>query len=459
MLDKMFLQALNMSFTGGMVILLVLVLRLFLKKTPKIFSYALWGVVLFRLICPYSFESIFSLLPIKSAPISPDIAYMAVPQIDTGILVVNQAINATLPAATPDASVNPLQIWIFLGSLLWILGMAILLTYGFVTLLRVYRRLSGAVHEGDNVYFVAGLETPFVMGLLRPKIYLPITLSTEERAYILLHEKTHIKRYDHIIRMLSFCVLAIHWFNPLVWLAFFLSNKDMEMACDEAVIGKMGSKVKKDYSSSLLSLAAGKPMASCIPPAFGKGDTKGRIKNVLNYKKPGLWMVTILMVVLIGVSVGCMTNPKGNGNGSDTPKNGEESSYGAELLAGYIFIEGNSLYLDPVEIIKIEDEDRRAELGLSGQNDLPNGYHIHNLVTETMSFKLTDNTVYTFTDFNLEYVKEADGNRIYQTTKLEEFVNGSAYPDLPLAEQKIPYFLEVHDGQVISITEEFIYTQ
>lgn len=710
MLDKIFLQVLNMSFTAGIVILFVFVVRLLLKNAPKIFSYALWSVVLFRLICPYSFESIFSLLPTKVTPISQDIIYMTVPKIDTGISAINNAVNTSLPAATPYASVNPLQIWVFLGRTAWLLGIAILLLYSIVSLLRLHKQLRNAVHERDNIYFAEGLETAFVMGLFRPRIYLPTTLSADEKRYILLHEQTHIKRFDHVVKILSFFVLCLHWFNPLVWLAFFLSNKDMEMSCDEAVIKKMGNDVKKEYSSSLLALATGKRIVGGIPLAFGEGDTKGRIKNVLNYKKPAFWVITVTLIAVVTMGVSLIANPvhsvrlldaktvnflpenldaaiygtltagdqvmdfsvakvpefadfikelrvdktevtlsreperdsinqihlvyEGFGNDgtvynayfnfnadftavwvdndvkpsfsyqvkkpkevktfferqlgsvtqimeigsaeelwkartkyvgnnsavgkllgllplpqdlqhdhfkllttgdqrgiewilyeaenatyrtyelnktallifalvdnledfyittkdpfgggtelhydrrwanqqvsrdvcdyAESPEKLQQlinmsfASYEPKLLAGYMFIEGNTLYLDEVEIIKTEDEGRIAELGLITESDLPNGYHIHNPVDETISFELTDDTMYTFTDFNLLYVKEADGKRIYTTTKKEEFLKASSYRDVPLEEQKIPYFLEVHDGKVISITEEFIYTQ
>lgn len=309
MLDKMFLQILNMSFTASIVILFVLVARLLLKNASKNFSYALWSVVLFRLICPYSFESIFSLLPTKVTPISENIVYMTVPKIDTGISAINNAVNTSLPAATPYASVNPLQIWMFLGRTAWLMGIAILLLYSIVSLLRLHKQLRNIVHIKENIYLAEGLETAFVMGLFRPKIYLPTTLSMQEKRYIFLHEETHIKRFDHVVKFLSFLVLCLHWFNPLVWLAFFLSNKDMEMSCDEAVIKKMGNEVKKEYSSSLLSLATGKRIVGGIPLAFGEGDTKDRIKNVLNYKKPSFWVITITIIAVIIVGIGLTTNP------------------------------------------------------------------------------------------------------------------------------------------------------
>jgi len=310
MLEKIFLQILNMSFTASFVILFVLMARLLLKKSPKILSYTLWGVVLFRLIYPFSFESVFSLLPAKTNPISQDIIYATIPTIDTGIPAINHTVNQLLPAATPTASVNPLQIWIFIGTMVWLLGIAILLIYSIVSLMKLQKRLKNAVHEKDNIYLAEHLDTPFVMGIVHPKIYLPNTLADKEIEYILLHEQMHIRRFDHVVKILSFFVLCLHWFNPFVWVAFFVSAKDMEMSCDEAVIKQLGNDVKKEYSSSLLTLATGRRIIGGTPLAFGEGDTKGRIKNVLNYKKPAFWVIVVSVAAVLCLSTALMTNPK-----------------------------------------------------------------------------------------------------------------------------------------------------
>jgi Antirepressor regulating drug resistance, predicted signal transduction N-terminal membrane component len=309
MLDRLFLQILNMSFNASVVILFVLFVRILLKKAPKVFSYSLWSVVLFRLICPFSFESIFSLLPTKANPISQDIVYAPTPKIDTGVTVINNVINWSLPAAAPHASVNPLQVWVFLGEIVWLAGIVILLSYNIISLLKLQKRLKNAVCEDNNIYIVKQLDTPFVMGIFRPRIYLPDTLSAEENQYILLHEKTHIRHFDHVVKLLSFFVLCLHWFNPLVWAAFFISGRDMEMTCDEAVIKQLGNTVKKEYSSSLLALATGRRTVGGTPLAFGEGDTKSRIKNILNYKKPGFWVVIVALIVVVGICAGLMADP------------------------------------------------------------------------------------------------------------------------------------------------------
>lgn len=310
MFEKLFLQILNMSFTASFVILAVIVVRLLLKKAPRVISYALWAVVLFRLICPFSFESAVSLLPINANPIPQGIVYQQTPQINTGIPIVNDSVNAVLSAATPAASMNPLQGWLAIGTFLWLVGIAVLTIYSVVSLLLLKRKLRGAICENENVYFAEGLASPFVMGLFRPKIYLPANLTDNEKRYILLHEQTHIKRLDHVVKIAGFAVLCLHWFNPLAWIAFFLCGKDMEMSCDEAVIKRLGSEIKKEYSSSLLALATGRRIVGGSPLAFGEGDTKSRIKNVLNYRKPAFWMIVVSIIAVVAVGVGLISNPK-----------------------------------------------------------------------------------------------------------------------------------------------------
>ncbi len=342
MLEKIFLQILNMSFTASYVIIFVLVARLLLKKSPKILSYALWAVVLFRLIFPFSFESVFSLLPVKTNPIPQDIIYAAIPTIDTGISAINQAVNSSLPAATPAASVNPLQIWIFIGTTVWLLGIAVLLIYSIISLIKLQKRLKNAVHEKDNIYLAKHLNTPFVIGIIRPKIYLPTALTNEEKRYILLHEKLHIRRYDHVVKILSFFALCLHWFNPLVWIAFFISGKDMEMSCDEAVIKKLGSDVKKDYSNSLLTLTTGRSIIGGTPLAFGEGDTRGRIKNVLNYKRPTFWVAAAGMILAVVTVVGLLVNPI---QGVRLP-DADDMNFSIEMLEGAAYgtvISGNKV--------------------------------------------------------------------------------------------------------------------
>ena len=310
-MSKLFISVLNMSLTASYAILFVILARLLLKKAPKFISYALWGVVAFRLIIPFSFESIFSLMPrnTNTVPIPGDIIYQQSLQINSGIEVVDLFVSQSLPAPTIGASVNPLQIYVELGAYIWILGIIILLIYSLVSVLLLKRQLKSAILIEKNIFVAKNLKTPFVLGLIRPKIYLPVGLNVEERSYILLHEQTHINRNDHIIKILAFLILSVHWFNPFVWVAFVLMSTDMELSCDERVLKEMNGDIKKPYANSLFSLATGRHILNGSPLAFGEGNVKGRIKNVLNYKKPRFWVIIVALAVAIVVGVGLFTNP------------------------------------------------------------------------------------------------------------------------------------------------------
>ena len=312
MLDKLFLQMLNMSFTAGFVIMVVLLVRMLLKKAPKIFSYIIWSVVLFRLICPFSFESTISFIPVKADPIPADIGMMEIPNIDTGIEVLNNSINPVLPQATVTASINPMQIWLFIGEIIWIIGIIVLLIYSLVSLISLIKKLRAAekIEMEEDVYSLNGLDTAFVLGFVKPKIYIPLGLSEKEKKYIILHERTHIKRFDHIIRLISFFVLCLYWLNPLVWVAFILAMKDMEISCDESVLKQADSDIRSDYATSLLRFATQQKSIKASPLAFGEGDTKARIKNAVSYKKPAFWVSIVIGVVIICILIGLFANPK-----------------------------------------------------------------------------------------------------------------------------------------------------
>ena len=309
-MDKLFLHVLNMSVTASYVILFVILARIFLKKVPKIFSYALWSVVLFRLVCPFSFESIFSLLPLKTQAVTQNVLSSSA-KIDSGITAIDQVINRTFPVSTVQAvGANSFQTWLVFDKILWLLGILILLMYSIFTYIKLSRKLKSGTLVCDNIYQVNNIKTPFVFGLIRPKIYLPTNLSELEQSYIVKHEQTHIKRLDHIIKPFAFLVLCIHWFNPLVWISFFLMSEDMELSCDESVIKQMGNSIKKDYSTSLLSLSTGRRIIGGCPLAFGENNTKGRIMNILNYKKPKFWIVFVTVIALASISLGLMSNPQ-----------------------------------------------------------------------------------------------------------------------------------------------------
>lgn len=307
---EFFLQVLNMSFTASFVIAAVLVARLLLKKAPKIFSYVLWSVVLFRLLCPVSFDSMLSLLPVNTNPVSTNTLYSETPQIDTGLPYLDAVINPALPAPEVGTSVNPLQIAAVIGEFIWLAGIAILLFYSVVSLLHLRGKLIGSVTLCDNIYLADHIAFPFVIGIIRPKIYFPSTLSRQEQDYVILHEQMHVRRLDHLVKIAAFAALCIHWFNPLVWAAFILAVRDMEMSCDESVMKRLHADIREEYSASLLGLATGRKMIAGTPLAFGEGNTKERIKNVMNYKKPTFGVILTALAAVVTIITVFALNPR-----------------------------------------------------------------------------------------------------------------------------------------------------
>ncbi len=280
-----FVEVLNMSFTASVAIAVVLLLRLLLQRAPKNLSYALWGVVLFRLLCPFSFRSGFSLFGLLDAPVSAGgdvVSRMA--SLSSAVMQLDglreaQALGAALPQSGAGKALTA-------AACVWLTGVVAMALRAAMQSVRLRRTLAAASRLRDNVYLTDEIVSPFFFFLLRPKIYLPSSLDEHECAYIIAHEQHHIRRMDHVVKLLAFAALCIHWFNPLVWLAFLLASRDMEMSCDEAVVRKMGDGILTDYAASLLSLATGKRIIAGAPLAFGAGDTKGRIRNLAGRKKP-----------------------------------------------------------------------------------------------------------------------------------------------------------------------------
>lgn len=352
-MSSCFITVLNMSLTASYAVLAVIIVRLLLKRAPKIFSYALWAVVLFRLVCPLSFESTFSLIPNNHEIIPHDIIYSQNPAISTGVAIadktINQSTQSALPPVNPAASVNPMGIALEIGATIWILGIIVLLAYGLISYYRLKRTLSAATLVGDNVYEADGIGTPFVLGLIKPRIYIPAILPGNELGYIIKHEETHIRRCDHIIKPAAFLALVIHWFNPLIWISYFLMVKDMEMSCDESVIKQFNQDIRASYSNSLLSFSL-KQSGLLSPLAFGESSIKSRIKNVLNYKRPAFWVIIVAVIAVAGMGIGLAANPVG----SVTYKN---LNYGFSIVLPKDFAnnvnikqEGNVIYFTHKEI-------------------------------------------------------------------------------------------------------------
>lgn len=325
MLDTLFSHILDMTLRGSVVILAVLILRLFLRKAPKVFSYALWAVVLFRLICPVSIQLPVSVIPdMQSVAAGYSFDHDPITVIDAGkavYQVADDAVNGQLDVQQIYIDVPSqvgghrlraatlLEICVMAGQYVWLAGVAGLMIYVFVSYLRLRRQLIGATPLRSNIFVADHIETPFVLGLVKPRIYLPSFLDGREQDYIIVHEQHHIRRLDHVMKLLGFAALTLHWFNPLVWLAYFLFCKDMEMSCDEAVIRKLGADIRADYSASLLNLATRKRAIGITPLAFGEGDTKGRIQNLSRWKKPVGWVIGSCAILCVVTAICLLTDP------------------------------------------------------------------------------------------------------------------------------------------------------
>ena len=309
MIIDFFPELLRINLIASIVILAVLVARLFLKPSPKVFSYALWGIVLLRLLIPVSIPSPVSVIPATTA-VSSEVINDALPHFDfetPSDMIRNKELRQhQLETGNPygvqvSHSLVPGE-YLAIG---WLLGVACMVLYSGLSYRKIRKQTEVAVPLRDNIWIADDIQSPFVIGFTKPKIYLPCNLGEKEQEYIILHEQHHIRRFDHIVKALFFLALTIHWFNPLVWVAFILACKDMEMSCDEAVIGKLGEDVRADYAASLLNLATGHRIIAGTPLAFGEGDTKGRIRNLARWKKPVVW-VLILAVILCLVLCVCL---------------------------------------------------------------------------------------------------------------------------------------------------------
>ena len=315
-LKELFSQVLDMSLTGAVVILCVLVARFLLRKAPKAFSYALWAVVLFRLLCPVSFSAPVSVLSLTEPAVAEGegiVTALTYIPAQVSEAAVSEETYISLPAEPVEQTADLMGI----ASKIWLAGLLLMGIYSLMQYILLRSRLVGAVHLRGRYYLADRIDTPFVLGIFRPRIYLPSTLPQQERRFIIAHERHHIRRGDHIIKLLAYAALCIHWFNPLVWLSFVLAGKDMEMSCDEAVIRKLGPKIRADYSAALLRLSTGRRVIAGTPLAFGEGDTKGRVKNMAKWKKPRVWVSIFCVVVCIVVLVICAVNPREEQNVGD----------------------------------------------------------------------------------------------------------------------------------------------
>ena len=310
-MSDLFLKIVNMSISASWLVLAVLLLRLLLKKAPKWVNVLLWAMVAVRLICPFSIESALSLIP-SAETISPDIMMDPTPTIQTGVPAINNVVNPVISesfAPAPEASANPLQVWIPFLAVIWIVGIAALLIYTAISYWRLRRKVREAVILRDNIFQSENVVSPFVLGIIKPRIYLPYHMGEQELAHVVAHEQAHIQRRDHWWKPLGFLLLTVYWFNPLMWLAYVLLCRDIELACDEKVIKDLGSEQRADYTQALVACSVSRRTIAACPLAFGEVGVKERVKSVMNYKKPAFWIVVLAVIACVAVAVCFLTNP------------------------------------------------------------------------------------------------------------------------------------------------------
>ena len=311
-MNELFLKIINMSISASWLVLAVLILRFVLKKAPKWINVLLWGIVAIRLICPFSFESTLSLIP-SAETIPLNIGMDTTPTINSGISAINNAVNPIISHSnTPmaGASVNLLQITIGIYEYIWIFGMIALALYTAISYWRLRRKVDTAVRYKDNIFQSENVSFPFVLGIIKPRIYLPFKMNGQYLEHVVAHEQAHVCRKDHWWKPLGFLLLMIHWFNPLMWLAYVLLCRDIELACDEKVIKELGNEQRGDYTQALVACSVNRRMIAACPLAFGEVSVKERVKSVMNYKKPAFWVIIISVIVCVGVAVCFLTNPK-----------------------------------------------------------------------------------------------------------------------------------------------------
>ncbi len=316
-MGDLFLKLLNMSISAGWLAIAVILIRFCIKRAPRWITVAMWALVGVRLICPFTIESALSLIP-SAETVPQNIVYADVPAIHTGIGAINSTVNPVIyDSLAPEvgASVNPMQVAVAVAAFIWIAGMAVMLIYTAVSYLMLRRRVREATPLEGNIMLCDHVTSPFILGIIRPRIYLPSDIYEGDIEYVLAHEKAHLNRRDHWWKPLGFLLLTVYWFNPVVWIAYILLCRDIETACDERVLRKLGDCAKAPYSEALINCSVPRRVIAACPLAFGEVGVKTRIKSVLNYKKPAFWVIVIALVLCAVLAVCFLTDPKPSGEG------------------------------------------------------------------------------------------------------------------------------------------------
>lgn len=365
-MEHVFIELLNMSITASWLVLAIILFRLLFKKAPKALHVGLWALVGIRLICPFSIESVLSLVP-STETIPQDIVYSDAPTIESGIPALNSTVNPIISETLkPEvgASVNPVQIWLFAASNIWVIGIIVMFLYTAISYWRIHRKVRESVRIQENIWMCDRIDTPFILGVFRPHIYLPSNMCEQDIKFVLAHEQAHIKRHDHWWKPLGFALLSIYWFHPILWIAYILLCRDIELACDEKVIKEMGIGIKKPYSDALINCSISRKAITACPLAFGEVGVKERVKTVLNYKKPAFWIVLIAVIACVIVAVCFLTNPKDK----QDKEAGDRVTVSSSIYAGVHLPETILSQDDAKTIINILDsraweEDTNPEMG------------------------------------------------------------------------------------------------
>ena len=307
-----FIDLFNMSITASYLVLAVVIARALLKKAPKWITCLLWAMVGFRLICPFTIESVLSLIPGTQTITANETSVIRPFTVQSGITGIDTSVNEFLGDKYAEGVTVPTNTFADVTtvlSVIWLVGLICMLIYGFISYIRLRKRVGVSLLFKDNIYYCDNIDTPFILGFFKPKIYVPSGISEEQTGYITLHEKAHLKRKDHLWKPLGFLLLSVYWFNPVMWVAYILLCRDIESACDEKVIKNMDNSEKKNYSETLVSCSVQRRMVMACPLAFGEVGVKQRIKSVLNYKKPAFWIIILAFVLFTVVAVCFLTNP------------------------------------------------------------------------------------------------------------------------------------------------------
>ncbi|MBQ6829534.1 MAG: hypothetical protein IJO59_00260 [Clostridia bacterium] len=356
-MENVMLHLFNVSISTSWLIAAVLLLRFCFAKAPKYIRCLLWGIVGVRLLMPFSIESALSLLP-TSQTIPDEIVYATVPSVNTGIFEVDQLVNPVIGenlAPQVGAGVNPVQVWLFIGGLVWAIGVLAMLCYALVSYLSVRRRVREAALFSDNVYRCDRVDSPFILGLFRPRIYLPSDMGEEDQRYVIAHEQAHLARRDHWWKPLGFALLAVYWFNPLLWVAYVLLCRDIELACDEKVLATCGEEQKKPYADALINCSVPRKRLTACPLAFGETGVKGRIKSVLHYKKPAFWVIVIALLACVAVAIGFLTVPQDEEHSTNYGIVGVSSGVDCENVL-FHYREGSINHADPYITVTIKND-------------------------------------------------------------------------------------------------------